>query len=72
MPVHWPQVVYVTLWRDRIDSILGNDVFSDCSHTVRFVTEDIAPSNIDLAEQRDSMNGLVVIARTEQKNKRIA
>ena len=72
VPVYRPRVVDVALWRDRISSILRNDVFSDRFRTVCFVTEDIAPSNIDLAEQWDSVNGIVVTAGTEQKSKRIA
>ena len=60
------------LGRDRIDSTLRMDVFSDRFRAVCFVAEDIASCTIDLAEQRDSVNGIVVIAGTEQKSQRIA
>ena len=69
--VYRPRVVDVALWRDCISSILRNDVFSNCLGTIGFIAENITPLYINLAEQRDSVLGIVVIAGTEQKSKRI-
>ena len=72
IPIYQPWIADIALRRNRIDSILRIDVFSNCLGTIGFITEDIAPLDIDLAEQRDSVLGIVVIAGTEQKRKRIA
>ena len=72
VPVHRPGVVDVALWRNRTGSILRLDVVSYRSGPIGFISENIAPFNIDLAEQRDGMLGIMVIAGTEQKSKRIA
>ena len=72
IPIYRPWIVDITLRWDRINSILGNDIFPDRFRTVCFVAEDIASRNIDLAEQRDRVNRIVIIAGTEQKSQRIA
>ena len=72
MPVHRPRVVNVVSRRNRIGSILRINVVSDCFGPIGFIAKDIAPINIDLAEQGDGVLGIVVIAGTEQKSNRIA
>ena len=72
VPVHRPGVVDVALWRDRIGSILLIDVVSYRFGPIGFIAKDIAPLNIDLAEQGDGVLGIVAITGTEQKSKRIA
>ena len=44
----------------------------DVPCVIGMLSENIAPLDIDLAEQRDGVLGVVAIAGTEQKNKRIA
>ena len=72
VPVHVPRIANVALRRNRIESVLRINVVSDCFRTIGFIAKDIAPINSDLAEQRDGVLGIVVIAGTEQKSKRIA
>ena len=72
VPVHKPRIVDVAFRWNCIDSILRIDVVPDHFGSIGFIAENIAPLDIDLAEQRDGMPGIVVIAGTEQKSKRIA
>ena len=72
IPIYRPWIIDIALGRNRIDSILRIDVFSNCLGPIGFIAEDIAPLDINLAEQRNSVLGIVVIAGTEQKSKRIA
>ena len=43
-----------------------------CLGLIGFITKTIAPINFDLAEQRDGVLGIMIIAGTDQKSKRIA
>ena len=72
VPVHRPRNVDVAFRRNRIDCILRINVVPDHFGPIGFISENIAPLDIDPAEQRDSVLGIVVIAGTEQKSKRIA
>ena len=72
VPIYRPWIADITLGWNRIDSILRIDVFSNYLGAIGFIAEDIAPFDINLAEQRDGVLGIVVIAGTEQKSKRIA
>ena len=72
MPIHRPWVVAVILWWDCIGSVPGIDVLTDCFGIVRFVTGYVAALDLNLAEQRDGVLGIVAITGTEQKSKRIA
>ena len=71
MPIHRPRVVEVALWRDRVGSVLGNDVRTDRFGIVRFVTKYVAALDPNLAEQRDRVLGIMFISSTEQKRHRI-
>ena len=71
IPIYRPWIADIALGRNRIDSILRIDVFSDCLGAIGFIAEDIAPFDINLAKQRDGVLGIVVITGTEQKSKRI-
>ena len=72
IPIYRPWIADIALGWNRIGSILRTNVFSYCLGTIGFIAEDIAPLDIDLAEQSDGMLGIVVIAGTEQKSKPIA
>ena len=72
IPIYWPWIADIALGWNRIGSILRINVFSYCLRTIGLIAEDIAPLDIDLAEQRDGVLGIVVITGTEQKSKRIA
>ena len=65
IPIYRPWIADIALGWNCIGSILRIDVFSDCLGTIGFIAEDIAPLNVDLAEQRDGVPGIVVIAGTE-------
>ena len=67
MPIHRPRDVAVALWRDRVGSVLGNDVRTDRFGIVRFVTKYVVALDINLAEQRDCMLGIMVVPSAEQK-----
>ena len=71
MPIHRPWVAAVILWRDCIGSVLGFDVLTDCFGIVRFITKYVAALNLNLAEQRDRVLGIMFVSRTEQKRHRI-
>ena len=72
IPIYRPWIADIALGRNRIDSVLRINVFSNCLGTIGLIAEDIAPLDINLAEQSDSVLGIVVIAGTEQKSKWIA
>ena len=72
IPIYRPWIADIALRRNRIDSILRIDVFSNCLGTIGFIAEDIAPFDVALAKQRDGVLGIMIIAGTEQKSKRIA
>ena len=70
--IYCPRIADIALGWNCIGSILRIDVFSNCLSTIGFISEDIAPLDVNLAEQRNGVLGIVVITRTEQKSKRIA
>ena len=71
MPVHMPRIIDIDLRRNCIDSILRINAVLYRLCTIGFIADDIASLDINLAEQRDGILGIVVIAGTEQKSKRI-
>lgn len=71
-PVNRPCVGNIALWRNRIEGFLRFNIVPARFRTIRFITEDIAPRDIDLAEQGYNVYGVVVVAGTERKSQRIA
>ena len=72
IPIYRPWIADIALGRNRIDCILRIDVVPYRFGPIGFISENIASLDIDLSKQRDGVPGIVVIAGTEQKSKRIA
>ena len=72
IPIYVPRIDHVAFGRNRIGRILRINVVSYHLSAIGLVPKNIAPLNIDLAEQGDSMCCVMFIAGTQQKNQRIA
>ena len=67
MPIYRPGITDIALWRDCIGGLLRNNVLSDRLCSVRLISKDIASLNVDLAEQRNGMGGIMVVAELSMK-----
>ena len=72
IPINRPRIGNIALGRNRIGGFLRINIVADRFCTVCLIAQNIAPLNVDLAEQGYGVLGIVVIAGTEQKSKRIA
>ena len=70
--INRPRIGNIALRWNRIGGFLRINIVPDRFRTIRFIAEDIASLDVDLAEQWYGVFGVVVITRTEQKNKWIA
>ena len=72
MPIYWPWVLYIALWRGRISGIMSHNVIPYGLSSVRFISKDIAARYIHFIKQRDSMFGIMLITWAKQECQRIA
>ena len=69
VPINRPRIGNIALRWDRIGCFLRINIVADRFCAIR---KNIASLNIDLTEQGDRVLGIMVIAGTKQKSKRIA
>lgn len=71
MPVYWPRLGNVALWRDRVAGPMLRDINPNGSGAISPVCQYAAPADLDFFQQFNSVDAIIVIPGGEEELHRI-